>query len=360
MPTQAEMDERLAQIAALEARQASMASGNPLASIAKPVIKPSPEEQAYTDRLDRRKAAYSIPDISPQQKAIQDRIDRAAAVTGADQHYRRNNNTFSSDGALGSLLSTGINKFVLGRDKKLAASEETLFKSLQNTREAKLAEQRRTNQNQIRKDQFGADEKAGIAVDLAQSKQDLQTQKYNVDSYAEGNKSAIKHLANARNLQRFLKTNHQTPEGALAGALTGVRNVMATFGMESEGLVAAQTGQQALSAILTSEMTERGARGLTDKDMDILRESMPAMDTDSKARRIVAEVLLEAAQRQVYGQIDAYDQNVAAGSRLIKPAWMPQMRAEYDTYKQVEAEELELERLERELEEDDIAQGMGL
>ena len=45
---------------------------------------------------------------------------------------------------------------------------------------------------------------------------------------------------------------------------------------------------------------------------------------------------------------------------MIKPAWMPQMRAEYDTYKQVEAEELELERLERELEEDDIAQGMGL
>ena len=94
--TQAEIDERNAQIAALQARQDSMASGNPLASIAKPVIKPSPEEQAYTDRLDRRKAAYSIPDISPQQKAIQEQIDRAAAVTGADQHYRRNNNTFSS------------------------------------------------------------------------------------------------------------------------------------------------------------------------------------------------------------------------------------------------------------------------
>ena len=354
MPTQAEMDERLAQIAALEARQASMASGNPLASIAKPVIKPSPEEQAYTDRLDRRKAAYSIPDISPQQKAIQDRIDRAAAVTGADQHYSRNNNTF------GSLLSTGINKFVLGRDKKLAASEETLFKSLQNTREAKLAEQRRTNQNQIRKDQFGADEKAGIAVKLAQSKQDLQTQAVNLENYELGNKSATKHLANARNLQRFLRTNHKTPEGALAGALTGVRNVMATFGMESEGLVAAQTGQQALSAILASEMTERGARGLTDKDMEILKDAMPRMDTDREARRIVAEVLLASAQRQVYAQIDAYDQNVAAGSRLTKPTWMPQMRAEYDTYKQVEAEELELERLERELEEDDIAQGMGL
>ena len=354
MPTQAEMDERLAQIAALEARQASMASGNPLASIAKPVIKPSPEEQAYTDRLDRRKAAYSIPDISPQQKAIQDRIDRAAAVTGADQHYSRNNNTF------GSLLSTGINKFVLGRDKKLAASEETLFKSLQNTREAKLAEQRRTNQNQIRKDQFGADEKAGIAVKLAQSKQDLQTQAVNLENYELGNKSATKHLANARNLQRFLRTNHKTPEGALAGALSGVKNVMATFGMESEGLVAAQTGQQALSAILASEMTERGARGLTDKDMEILKDAMPRMDTDREARRIVAEVLLASAQRQVYAQIDAYDQNVAAGSRLTKPTWMPQMRAEYDTYKQVEAEELELERLERELEEDDIAQGMGL
>lgn len=359
MPTQAEMDERLAQIAALEARQASMASGNPLPSIAKPVIKPSPEEQAYTDRLARRKAAYSIPDISPQQKAIQEQIDRAAAVAGADQHYRKNNNTFSSDGALGSLLSTGINKFVLGRDKKLAASEETLFKSLQNTREAKLAEQRRTNQNQIRKDQFGADEKVEIAGRLAQSKQNLQTQAVNLENYELGNKSATKHLANARNLQRFLRTNHQTPEGALASALSGVKNVMATFGMESEGLVAAQTGQQALSAILASEMTERGARGLTDKDMEILKDAMPRMDTDREARRIVAEVLLASAQRQVYAQIDAYDQNVAAGSRLTKPAWMPQMRAEYDTYKQVEAEELELERLERQLEEDDIAQSMG-
>jgi len=351
--TQDEKDQRAAQIAALEVTQAELnqkiggGSGivsNPLA-YQKPEL--TPEQKAAQASLSARRQAYSIPDYSPQQQAINDQMDRTKAISGADQHYRTNNNTFSSDSAIGSLLSKGINKFVLGGDQKKLDSQETLYNSFQKTREAELAAARRKNEMVVRREDYEANLAGDAAADLATSKADLEVTKMNLEMYGKGNDSAVKHLATTRNLQRFLKGNEKTPEGALATTLSGVKNIFATFGMESESLVAAQTGSQALAAILASEMTERGARGLTDKDMQILKDAMPKMDTSRKARRQVAEVLLGSAQRQVYGQIDAHDQIVAQGRKLVTPSWMPALRAEYETFKESEALQQEREELER-------------
>jgi hypothetical protein len=377
--TQEELEERTlqrrAQIAALEAQV-------PRINVRE--NDNEPELTAVTTpaqaRLNARTDAFGITPLTPKQKALNEELDRVAAVSGREAHYRKHNKTFSGDNIVSGPLSFGLNK-LFGGDKKRQASEDILYQGLQKTREAKQLEALRKNQQSIKQADFTAnvgldavnlanersvtaatvadDRSVDAAKALAGNQRGLQTQKANIEEYVLGAKSATKHLANAKNLQRFLRTNHKTPQGALAGALTGVRNVMASFGVQSNTLTDAQTGQQALDAILASEMTERGARGLTDKDMDILRGAMPRMDSSSDARREVAEVLLRAAQRQVYGQIDAYDQNIAAGSILTQPDWMPQMRAEYENYKLEQAEKLEEEQLRRALEDDDIARGLG-
>lgn len=362
--TQEELEKRRAQIAALEARIAAGGGGENDNEIAPPaVITP---EQA---RLNARREAFRITPLTPKQKALNEELDRAKAVSGSEAHYRANNPTFSSTSAIGGLLSKGLNKFVLGRDKKLAASEEILYQGLQKSREAQQLEALRKNQQSIKQADFTAnvgldavdlaDERSVLAatvaddrsVDAATDLENLKNTneigrdvvKYELEEYGLGAKSAAKHLRNASALQRFLRAEEGTPEGGVQPFIHGIKNMLVSFGIPAGNLPQIDTMHQAVNAILASEMTERGARGLTDKDMIILRTASIQPNISSESRREIAEIMLRVARDGVYDQIGRYDQMTERGVGVSAPVWLDAHRPGYERRKAKEKEIAELE-----------------
>lgn len=369
--TQEELEKRRAQIAALEARIAAGGGGENDNEIAPPaVITP---EQA---RLNARTEAFRITPLTPKQKALNEELDRAKAVSGSEAHYRANNPTFSSTSAIGGLLSKGLNKFVLGRDKKLAASEEILYQGLQKSREAQQLEALRKNEQKIGQahftegremdaaallNQWGMEKQEDqqvFGVDTAATLVDAQTDlenlkstnqigqevvKYELEEYGLGAKSAAKHLRNASALQRFLRAEEGTPEGGVQPFIHGIKNMLVSFGIPAGNLPQIDTMHQAINAILASEMTERGARGLTDKDMIILRTASIQANISSESRREIAEIMLRVARDGVYDQIGRYDQMTERGIGVSAPVWLDAHRPGYERRKAKEKEIAELE-----------------
>jgi hypothetical protein len=107
---------------------------------------------------------------------------------------------------------------------------------------------------------------------------------------------AARGAANTVNaLDRFIAAAATGTAGGAQPIISGVENFLTTFGYESGSLQSVQQMQQAVGSILASKMAELGARGLTDKDMEILRESLPRVNTDPEARVAIANIIKKEA-----------------------------------------------------------------
>lgn len=95
-------------------------------------------------------------------------------------------------------------------------------------------------------------------------------------------------------LSRIAASNEDAYAGALAPVMAGAANLFASFGYDSKGLTNTTAIQQAASEMLANRMGELGARGLTDKDMQILRDNMPKVESSREARKMVVDVLRKA------------------------------------------------------------------
>lgn len=104
-------------------------------------------------------------------------------------------------------------------------------------------------------------------------------------------KAAETAYASKQSLGRFLDASKTSPDGAAAGVINATQNFLSTFGYTSSDLVDAAKMEQAIGDILSNKMAELGARGLTDKDMEILRMSLPRVNTDRTARAEVVRIL---------------------------------------------------------------------
>jgi len=132
-------------------------------------------------------------------------------------------------------------------------------------------------------------------------------------------------------LDRFIEASKTGSEGGAQPIITGVKNFLASAGYSDDSLVSVATMGQALGDMKVNKIAQFGARGLTDKDMEIINLSMPKIETSQEARIAVAEILKKVKDSEVQNYIYALDQekekhpDVSAG--VLQPRWLGEYRS---------------------------------
>jgi hypothetical protein len=109
------------------------------------------------------------------------------------------------------------------------------------------------------------------------------------DSEAKASSAA----STINSLDRFLESSPSAAAGGLQPLFTNVKNLLSSFGISPDSLVNEQKMSAAIDQILMGKMESMGsaARGLTDRDMESLRNSLPRINTDRRAREEVARIV---------------------------------------------------------------------
>lgn len=109
--------------------------------------------------------------------------------------------------------------------------------------------------------------------------------------YDEMAKSAVSGIDMMNNLSVMKSVQDDSIHGGLAEAGKLVGNLLASVGVDQDWITATNLTDRSSNDILRQYMVKLGARGLTDKDMDILRSSLPTFRTDIKAQSEVIRIL---------------------------------------------------------------------
>ena len=104
----------------------------------------------------------------------------------------------------------------------------------------------------------------------------------------KGAESAYKRI---QTLDRFLEASKKGTAGGAQPVITATQNFLSSFGYSPESLKNVAVMEQAIGDILGTKMQELGARGLTDKDMEILRQALPRVSIAPEAREAVVAIL---------------------------------------------------------------------
>jgi hypothetical protein len=145
---------------------------------------------------------------------------------------------------------------------------------------------------------------------------------------AELEKAAESAYRSNQALDRFIESSASGDAGAAQPVITGVKNLLSSFGINPEGLTDTLMMEQAIGDILASKMSELGARGLTDKDMQVLRESLPRVATSHEARVAIANVIQRANMSTLreYSDLVSFEQETYPDTRFRRPAWLESVR----------------------------------
>lgn len=140
-------------------------------------------------------------------------------------------------------------------------------------------------------------------------------------SFGELEKKAESSWNQITELERFKEASKRGDHGGAAPIVAGVKNFLTTFGFDFDSLKDTAVIQQAIGSILGNKMAELGARGLTDKDMEILREALPRLETSHEAREVVADIMIKDARKNLKDYADAVKQeNIAyPGNKFRRP-----------------------------------------
>lgn len=113
--------------------------------------------------------------------------------------------------------------------------------------------------------------------------------------FGELEKSAESAYKQIQTLDRFIEASNKGTSGGAQPIISGVQNFLSSFGYTPEQLKDVRVMEQAIGDILGNKMAELGARGLTDKDMEILRQALPRVNVDKDSRIAIAEILKKTA-----------------------------------------------------------------
>ena len=114
------------------------------------------------------------------------------------------------------------------------------------------------------------------------------------ESFDALQKSAYTASQRIKSLDRFIEANRVGTAGNVQPIISGVQNFLATFGYSPESLKDVREMEQVLGDMQAKMMAEFGARGLTDKDMEVLRMSLPRVNIDRASRENIANILKKA------------------------------------------------------------------
>jgi len=144
-------------------------------------------------------------------------------------------------------------------------------------------------------------------------------------SMAELDKSAEASYKTVKAIDRFLASSESGTAGGAQPVITLTQNFLSSFGYNPKDLKDVRQMEQAIGDILGSKMAELGARGLTDKDMEVLRESLPRINTDRAARQNVAQIVRKSAENNINEwKVQRQEEEKTypdLGKRLPTPNW---------------------------------------
>jgi len=145
------------------------------------------------------------------------------------------------------------------------------------------------------------------------------------NSMADLEKTAESAFKSNLALDRFVAASPNGASGAVQPIYTATENFLSSFGYTSDNLKSVALMEQAIGDILGSKMAELGARGLTDKDMEVLRQALPHVEAglDSRSYSPPSSCRHSAVAESVRGLIRRY-------FRLRYPLeWLPCKRIEH-------------------------------
>ena len=133
----------------------------------------------------------------------------------------------------------------------------------------------------------------------------------------------------AHKQNQSLDTYKDLSKNSFAGGLAPVQkqlgNFLSSFGYSGVDLTNTNVMQGIIGDILASKMSQLGARGLTDKDMEILRDSLPRMETDPQARVAIIDILQKSNDSTIQDYIDRQDlvdkNPQLKGVSIYRPKW---------------------------------------
>ena len=173
------------------------------------------------------------------------------------------------------------------------------------------------------------------AIDLAQQDEYAKArQKQAADLISDQRKSADTAVVGRRKMDQFLAASALGREGGFQPVLNAVENLFTTFGYEAEDLKDEAVMQQAIQYVQANYMRELGARGLTDKDMQILAQTLPNVATSKEAREAVAAIMKKTYDYTINDYMGALDAEAETYPQLkiAKPTWYEGERQRYDIH----------------------------
>lgn len=285
--------------------------------------------------------AYTPSEIGAEEQAVRDAaMESEIAIAGAEYADERG---MSGSGLIGAPAAYLINKFT--RNKKMAKGSKIARTKLTKAREAANLKRERLQGDKTRtevydqmsdydKQQRGFGQETGLykarrqdtltdagTAGKAATKERIAKQENQADidtrlaytkkrgagaaeQFATDEQAAQSSFDNFNSLNQFMAASKEGREGGAAPLLSGVQNFLVSFGAPAEGLTDVAQMTTSINSILEKKIGQLGARGLTDKDMEILKDALPRMETSREARETVARILMKSNRNTVFQHMD--------------------------------------------------------
>jgi|TARA_R110000851_G_scaffold154439_1_gene296742 hypothetical protein len=143
-------------------------------------------------------------------------------------------------------------------------------------------------------------------------------------------------------MNRALDVNDAVNEGELTPLFAKGSSTLKSLGIniDEEGLNAYQEMNQVINALLRTDISVEGARGLTDKDMEILREARFDTKMTAKTRDKVLRLLIKHEEAGIDNYIDEWDSFTPEQQKMLgEPAAVRNNRGGYKIRKIARLEE---------------------
>jgi hypothetical protein len=147
----------------------------------------------------------------------------------------------------------------------------------------------------------------------------------------EAYKSVQSTISNVSAIERLMSVNDFADEGTLAPLENTVKGIFASFGVNIDNLADNAVLNQAIDGILANYMSELGARGLTDRDMEVLRNNLPRMNQSSEARAAVASVLKSSYRKT----LENYEEQRKTFAAKYGDGFLPMAPSGFDRLKNI-------------------------
>lgn len=265
----------------------------------------SPEERAET--------AYKGLEQSRQQEAMKRRR------LGLDEATKTVEGELFKEDTASTLSGRQVTAADLANENKMeAVTEADIVDRAQATRQEQFRQRAATVADNRRK--TAAAKAATVARRAAYTSARMADQ---AEIMTKASTSADTAFENNLSLDQFMLDSAEGREGGAAPILSSVQNFMTTLGFTAEGLEEVAGMKQSEATILARYMEALGARGLTDKDMEILRETLPQMGTSREAREKVVRILKRNNNEKLFKYVNAMDKEKLAFPDMYQnePSW---------------------------------------